>query len=697
MRRVGIDVGGTHTDLVLIDDEAQSFVVSKVPTSVDDPARASIEALKKLCDQARCDLGDLDYFMHGTTIATNIVLERNGAKTGLITTNGFRDILHIARHKRPQTFSLQLDLPWQSHPMVPRRRRIAVSERVAGPDGELLVPLDKDETRTAVRKLRDQGVEAISVCFMFAFLNPANEIRAREIIEEEAPGIFVTTSHEVVPQYREYERFSTTTLNAFVGPRTSAYLDHMDSQLREEGLAASMHLMQSSGGCATVDAATKKPVNLLLSGPVGGLLGGIWCGKTAGVDSVITLDVGGTSADIGVAPAGQIQFKHLLNTKIGDYHAMVPMAEVDAIGAGGGSIAYIDAGGQFQVGPRSAGANPGPACYGRGGEEPTATDCLVSLGWIAPDRYLGGRLTLDAELAREAVKTKLADRLNVSVEDAAIGAIRILTHNMVQAIEVNSVRRGYDPRDFALVAFGGAGALFASSIAGELSIPKIIIPTAPGLTSALGLLTSDVSYDQGRTVMTDTANPDFEVLDRAYLELEADAAEQLARDGFSGTDARIVRYADCRYLGQGYELRTEAAAGTADGDFINTLRNAFDAAHQRAYGSSFPEKPVQVVNARVVAIGVIPAVSAPHPATHAEAGVDVAVRTAAPATFWTGGQTVTLETPRYDRDKLVPGHVVPGPAIVEQMDTTTVIPPGLSATVDPSGNLIIPNGETTDG
>lgn len=692
MKRVGIDVGGTHTDLVLVDEKTDRLSVFKVPTSVDDPARASIEGLQQLCEQAGCGLGDLDYFMHGTTIATNIVLERNGAKTGLITTHGFRDILHIARHKRPQTFSLQLDLPWQKHPMVPRRRRFAVHERVTGPRGDLLVPLDEDATRAAVRKLRDQGVEAISVCFMFAFLNPVNEIRAREIIQEEAPDVFVTTSHEVVPQYREYERFSTTTLNAFVGPRTSAYLEHMDARLREGGLTVPMHLMQSSGGCATVEAAARKPVNLLLSGPVGGLLGGIWCGKTAGSDSVITLDVGGTSADIGVAPSGQVQFKHLLNTKIGDYHAMVPMAEVDAIGAGGGSIAYIDAGGQFQVGPKSAGANPGPACYGLGGSEPTATDCLVSLGWIAPDRFLGGRLKLDAALARDAVRTHLADRLGCSIEEAAIGAVRILTHNMVQAIEVNSVRRGYDPRDFALVAFGGAGALFATSIATELSIPKAVIPTAPGLTSALGLLTSNVSYDRGRTVMTDTANPDIAALDRAFADLENEAMAQLERDGFSGENARLVRYADCRYLGQGYELRAEALSGPVDDHFIQALRSAFDVAHQRAYGSSFEEKPVQIVNARVVAIGLIPTLATPAPASRSAGGPDDAIRAVEPASFWVDGGIDTMDTPRYQRDGLAPGHVVQGPAIIEQMDTTTVIPPGFSATVDVSGNLIIPNG-----
>ena len=690
MKRVGIDVGGTHTDLVLFDDEDRTLSVLKVPTSVDDPARASLDALAQLCEDAGCGVGDLDYFMHGTTIATNIVLERNGAKTGLVTTEGFRDILHIARHKRPQTFSLQLDLPWQSHPMVPRRRRFAVSERVCGPNGEVLKPLDEEQMRSVAKKLKQTGVEAVSICFMFSFLNPVNEIRAREIIEEEAPGIFVTASHEVVPQYREYERFSTTTLNAFVGPKTSAYLRRMEDELRKNGLKAPLHLMQSSGGCATVDAASRKPVNLLLSGPVGGLLGGIWCGKSAGVDNVISLDVGGTSADIGVAPGGEMQFKHLLNTQIADYHAMIPMAEVDAIGAGGGSIAYLDAGGQFQVGPRSAGANPGPACYGLGGDEPTATDCLVALGWIDPARFLGGRLPLNGDLAREAIEKHLAGPIGSSVEEAASGAVRILTHNMVQAIEVNSVRRGYDPRDFALVAFGGAGSVFAAAIATELSIAKVIIPTAPGLTSALGLLAANISYDNGQTVMTDTANPDFKALQSAYEALETDARSQLARDGFGEEQIRLLRFADCRYLGQGYELRAEAGVGPVDEKFTAQLRKSFDRAHHRAYGSSFPDKAVQIVNARVIAVGIIPNLPVAGDVDAESTDKAPEPRATAPAAFHFDGRIQVVDTRRYRRSDLSNGHRIEGPAIIEQMDTTTVIPPGRVATVDHAGNIIIP-------
>ncbi|MBM3523479.1 MAG: hydantoinase/oxoprolinase family protein, partial [Alphaproteobacteria bacterium] len=579
MIRVGVDVGGTHTDLVLVDDVSGGVAVHKVATSTRDPAQGAISALAELCATAGKRLADVGFFIHGTTIATNIILEHNGAKAGLITTEGFRDIIHIARHKRPHNFSLQLDLPWQSFPLVQRRHRLTVRERIAGPDGSVLVPLDEDGVRRAARQLKADGVEAIAICFLFSFLDPTHERRARAIVAEEAPGLFVCTSHEVAPQYREFERFSTTCLNAYVGPKTAGYLHRFEDALRRGGLDGGLHLMQSSGGCATVEAAADRPVTLLMSGPVGGLLGGIWAGESAGFRSVISLDVGGTSADIGVAPDGELQFKHLLDTRIGVYNAMVPMAEVDSIGAGGGSIAYVDAGGQFQVGPRSAGAEPGPCCYGRGGEEPAATDCQLVLGRLNPENFLGGRMRLDASLARAAIETRLARPLSMSVEEAALGAGRILTHNMVQAIEVNSVRRGWDPRDFALVAFGGAGPLFACDIARELAIPTVVVPPHPGLTSALGLLTSDISYDYGRTLMERLDRPDVTRIATAYAEMEAQAREQLARDRLADERVVFLRFAECRCLGQGYELRASAPAGPLDESFVDGVIAAFHDAH----------------------------------------------------------------------------------------------------------------------
>ena len=689
MKRIGVDVGGTHTDLVLVDEERGLTVVHKVATTVGDPSRGAIEGLQELCRKAGVALADIDYFMHGTTIATNIILEHNGARCGLITNEGFRDVLHIARHKRPMNFSLQLDLPWQKHELVQRRHRLTVAGRIGAPDGQVLQPLDEEALRAAVRQLRDDGVEAIAVCFLFSFLNPAHERRAAEIIAEEAPGLYVSLSHEVIPLYREYERFSTTCLNAYVGPRTARYLDRFEQSLRAIGLGSGLHLMQSSGGAATLDAATRRPVTLLMSGPAGGLLGGIWVGQTAGHPSVITLDVGGTSADIGVAPGGEVRFRHLLDTRIGDYHAMVPMVEVDTIGAGGGSIAGIDSGGQFQVGPRSAGADPGPCCYGKRGVEPAATDCQLMLGRIAESGLLGGRTPLRRDLAEAAISRALAEPLGISLEEAALSALRILTHNMVLAIELNSVRKGYDPRDFALVAFGGAGPLFACDIARELSIPKVLVPPAPGLTSALGLLTCDISYDHSTTQIQSLARADHDRIARAIADLEARALEQLERDGVPAARIELRRYADCRYLGQGYELRACGPAGPADADFVARLVDSFHEEHQREYGRHFPDKEVELVNLRVVGVGRIPRVE---PAALEAGGPepDLTARTGQRVVhFEIRGRATALETPVWLRDRLRAGNRIAGPAIVEQMDSTTVLTPDSSAEVDRAGNLVI--------
>lgn len=691
MRRIGVDIGGTHTDLVLIDEANGDLVVHKVPTSVGDLAAAALSGVEELCAKAGTSLSEIEHFMHGTTVATNIALEHNGARVGLITTDGFRDILHIARHKRPLTFSLQLDLPWQSFPLVQRRHRLTVPERIVGPNGRVERALDEEALRDAVRRLVDDGVEAIAVCFLMSFLNPVHEKRAGEIIAEMAPEMFVCLSHEVVPLYREYERFSTTALNAYVGPKTAAYLEGLAGILGDAGLRSDLRLMQSSGAAITWQAAQKQPVSLLMSGPAGGLIGGIWAGRQAGFDNVITLDVGGTSADIGVAPQGRLQFKHLLDTQLGPYNAMVPMAEVDAIGAGGGSIAYVDSGGQFQVGPRSAGADPGPCCYGKGGVEPTATDCLVVLGRIDPARFLGGRQPLDAAKAIAAVEGKLCGVLGMSGHRAALGAIKILTHSMVQAIEVNSVRKGYDPRDFALVAFGGAGPLFAVDIARALGVPTVVIPPAPGLTSALGLLASDVAYDFSQTLLTGTApeSADLERLSAAFAGLEKRARDQLRADGFPQAAIRIERIAECRYEGQGYELRAPTPPGPIDEGFLGKVRSAFDAEHDREYGDSSPDKPVTIVNIRVVGTGSIPRAEMPGIAEGTADCPPAALSSRSAVVFDTDGEVSVVDTPRYDRDRLLAGNVIQGPAVIDQMDSTTVLAADTRAVVDRHGSLII--------
>src|ERR671938_1150474 len=413
MKRLGVDVGGTFTDLIYVDDEAGTVLVHKIPTTPDDPSQGTVQGIRELTEQAGESPAALDQVFHGTTIATNIVIEHSGAQVGLITTEGYRDILHIARHKKPLNFSNYQDLPWQRYPVVRRRYRLTVPERITR-DGSVRVPLDEEKAREQVRKLKDAGVEAVAVCFLFSFLNPEHEQRLAEIVREEFPDAFLSVSSEVLPQYREYERFSTVCLNAYIGPKVARYVRRLEDELRALNVRTGVHLMTSASGVATAEGAVARPVNLLMSGPVAGVVGGIWAGRHAGYGNVITLDVGGTSADIGLAQEGRLRMKHLLDTKVGPYQAMIPMVDVDTIGAGGGSIAYVDAGGIFRVGPRSAGADPGPAAYGRGGTEPTSTDAQLLLGRLRPERgLLGGEMRLDPERAREDMD-RVAAQLGIS-------------------------------------------------------------------------------------------------------------------------------------------------------------------------------------------------------------------------------------------------------------------------------------------
>src|SRR3954447_24669684 len=567
MKRLGVDVGGTFTDLIYVDDEAGTVLVHKLPTTPDDPSRGTVQGIQELTARASASPAALDQVFHGTTIATNIVIEHNGAKVGMITTEGYRDILHIARHKKPLNFSNYQDLPWQRYPVVRRRYRLTVPERILK-DGSVLVPLDEERAREQVRRLKEEGVEAVAVCFLFSFLNAEHERRVAEIAREEFPEAFLSVSSEVLPQYREYERFSTVGRNAYVGPKVASYVERLEAELRAQGVRTGLHLMTSASGVATAEGAVQRPVNLLMSGPVAGVVGGIWARRQAAYDNVITLDVGGTSADIGLAQEGRLRMKHLLDTKVGPYQAMIPMVDVDTIGAGGGSIAYVDSGGIFRVGPRSAGAVPGPAAYDRGGTEATATDAMVNLGWIRPESVLGGGMALRTDLARKAFEDGPAGALGMSVEEAAYGAIQILTHSMVQSIEENSVRKGFDPRDFALVAEGGAGPLFGAVIALEVGTHSVLVPPYPGITSAMGLLATDMVYEYAATAYQRVSKLDPLALSQQFAGLEAQAQAQLASDGIPAERIMLQRVVDCRYVGQGYELRVDAASGEIDDAWV---------------------------------------------------------------------------------------------------------------------------------
>jgi len=690
MKRIGVDVGGTFTDLIYVDDEAGVIRVHKLPTTPDDPSQGTIQGLKELAAAAGAEPSSLDQVFHGTTIATNIVIEHTGARVGMLTTEGYRDILHIARHKKPLNFSNYQDLPWQAYPVVRRRDRLTVPERVTG-DGAVLVPLDEERAREQVRALKEAGVEAVCVCFLFSFLNPDHERRVAEIVREEFPEAFLSVSSEVLPQYREYERFSTVGLNAYVGPKVASYVARLGEELEALGVRSGLHLMTSASGVATSEAAIRRPVNLLMSGPVAGVVGGIWAGKQAGYDNVITLDVGGTSADIGLAQEGRLRMKHLLDTKVGPYQAMIPMVDVDTIGAGGGSIAYVDAGGIYRVGPRSAGAVPGPAAYGRGGTQATATDALVNLGWLLPEAFLGGGMSLDAEKARAAFADGPAAALGMSVEEASMGAVQILTHSMVQSIEENSVRKGFDPRDFALVAEGGAGPVFAVPIALEVGTPNVVVPPHPGIAAAMGLVATDMVYEYGATTYQRLSKLDAASLQSRFEELEALAAAQFADDGIEADRIVIQRIAEARYLGQGYELRVDVGSGAIDEAWVERLRADFHDIHEREYSRRFEESDIEVPNIRVRGIGLMPELSTPE-VQSGDASADHALRHEGEAWFLVEGSLEQVPTRYYDREALEAGNRLVGPAIVNQYDSTTVIPPGVEAHVDRFGNIVIEVG-----
>lgn len=686
MKRIGVDVGGTFTDFIYVDDDGK-IEVYKTSTTPHDPSIGMMEGINAICDKLNIAHDEIQEIFHGTTIATNMVLEHKGARAGMITTKGYRDIIHIARHKRPTNFSIVEDIPWQTHPVCRRRDRYGVSERVVAPDGAELIPLDEDEVRAAVRKMKQDKVEAIAVCFLFSFLNPAHERRVKEIIKEEYPEAYISLSSEVLPQFREYERFTTTGLNAYIGPTTARYIKQLGTTLKEQGYTAKVHLMQSFGGVASAEAAQEKPVNLLLSGPVGGVLGAIWTSKLTDLKNVITLDIGGTSADISVLANLQPVMKHLLDTKVGGYSAMVPMVDVGTIGAGGGSIAYIDEGGFFRVGPQSAGAVPGPACYNRGGTEPTVSDANIILGRLGT-KLLGGRMDIKPELAAEAIMEKVGVPLGQTLDEAALGIIDVMNNNMIQEIEKESVRRGFDPREFALFACGGAGSLHACSIARELGMKNVIVPLNPGTLCAVGLVNTDLMYDFSKTEMQLSTHVKLDVLDADYAALEREAVDRLTEDNMTPDRIVIQRVADCRYEGQGYEMRVPVVGGAVTEETIEKLKESFHEVHAKQFGRSYRNVAVEIVNIRVIGTGGIEDLE-PVMIESGDGDISAAQVGEREVTFRVDGEPVHMVTKVYDRTKFKAGDEIPGPAIINQMDTTIVIEPNCTGHVNDYGIIVI--------
>ena len=686
MKLLGVDIGGTFTDLVLSDSEGGTTFVHKVPSTVDDPSVGMIEGIKELCATAGVQVSDVGHLLHGTTVATNCLLTYEGAKTGLITTKGFRDILHIGRHQRPEHYSIMQEIPWQDRPLVRRRHRVVVTERI-GPNGEVITPLDEEEAAQAIGRLREDGVEAIAVCFLFAHVNPRNEDRVKEMVEELYPEAFVTTSASIFPQFREFERFTTAAINAFIGPKVERYVDHLASRVEGEGVGSGVHIMRSNGGVATTKVAAAKPVTLLLSGPAAGVLGGDWTAKIDGRSHVITFDVGGTSADIGIVTPRGISEASARDTWIAGYPVMVPILDAHTIGAGGGSVAYVDAGGAFRVGPRSAGAKPGPACYGVGGAEPTVTDAHVVLGRLDKEYFLGGEMEIFPEKAFSVVEG-LAGQLELDLYEAAEGVLTVLNNSMANAIRSRTIQKGHDPRDFTLVAFGGAGPLHAAEVAASMGIREVLIPPYPGITSAVGLLTTDLRYDEIRNEFMLNVAMDFDRLNRDLDELAAVVRGQLIADGVPSSDITIERGADCRYVGQGYELRARIPDGEVTAANVDVIWKNFHAIHEEEYGHFFADNPIELVSLRVVGVGKSPKMVAPTIEAGGHDGSEGYLRSES-VHFRQNGKPHPMETRYYDRHRLRSGSVIQGPAVFFQKDSTTVVPPGWRVSVESTGNLIV--------
>jgi len=675
--RLGVDTGGTFTDLCLVDETTGRIEVAKVSSTPENPADAVINGIKKLITEKNLKPGRISFLIHGTTVATNALLEGKGAPTALITTAGFEDVLLIGRQSRPRLYDFWAQRPT---PIVPRSLCFGAPERITH-TGEELRPLEHEAVGSFIRKIKDRGIHSIGVCLLHAYANPIHEQQIKTLIQDLHPEAFVTISSEILPEFREYERTSTICINAYVMPKVNAYVRRLEGMLQDMGVASELYIMQSNGGVITAQMARESSARTVLSGPAGGALIGVHLSEALKTPNVITIDMGGTSSDICLIESSTP--KLTTEADIEGYPIKLPMIDINTIGAGGGSIAWIDAGGALRVGPRSAGADPGPVCYGRGGEAPTVTDANVILGRLNPVCILGGEMKVHLDRAVEVVTEKIARPLNIDLMQAAEGIIAVVNANMIRGIRRVSVEQGYDPRDFSLVPFGGAGPLHGVELAQALNMTRVAVPAHPGIASAFGMLAADVRHDYVQTLIIDSDRIAGDRLETIYHELEVQGQAQLAREGFRGEAIGLSRLADMRYAGQSYELTLPVPDGKIATDVLDALFERFHRAHQQSYGYSREGEVIEFVNFRVVAQGKLPRSgrtnnwpAGPKPSRPADT-----------RTVWFQGRGV--ETPIYERSRLVKDQVIGGPAIVEQLDSTIVIPPGFQAAVDASGTIII--------
>jgi N-methylhydantoinase A len=674
---IALDIGGTFTDLVAFDLAAGTVRQAKSSTTPFDLG----VGIRNTLGKSDLKISDAETFVHGSTVAINTAIERTGADTVLLVTQGMRDVYQIGRGSRPESYNLFFNRP---RPYVRRRATFEVTERLNAA-GEVVTALDERGAREIVGRLRENGAKSVAVCFLHSWANPGHEAALGEIVGEEVPGVFCSLSHEILREYREYERMSTTVLNAYVGPKVSAYLEDLETLLESEGFDGQFLIMQSNGGSMSPGTAKRIPVATMESGPVGGIIAAAEISRPLGHANVIAFDMGGTTAKVSLVrdSTPDIAQGYFVGGAARGHPVMYPVVDIVEVGAGGGSIAWLDEVGALKVGPRSAGGHPGPVCYGQGGEAPTVTDANAVLGRLVADRFLGGEMPLDVEAARRAIDSQIAKPLGMTVEQAALGILRIAIAEMSLAVRSVSVGRGHDPRDFAMVAFGGAGPLHAAEIARELHIPSVIIPRLPGHFSAFGMLLADLRHDYVRTYYHPLEDSDFDEIEAIFDDLIAEGRAVLREEGVEDEAMEFQRTLDMRYIGQEFPIQTPIAGDTLAKRDTAILRQTFDAIHDRRFGHQAIDEPVEVVNLRLTATGRRRRVALPE----IRGGGDEGLIGERPVIHNDAGQPVSAGI--YDRERLAAGATLAGPASVVEYASTTVLLEGDSLTVMPGGELMI--------
>jgi N-methylhydantoinase A len=683
--RLGFDIGGTFTDLVAINESSGEIVAVKCPTTPKDPSQGVASGLSVLLQRLKCTGSNFSIAVHSTTLVTNTVIERAGAVTVLLTTKGFRDVLEIGREKRITVYDLFEE---KLAPLVPRTLRLELDERVLY-DGTVEKKLSGDEVRKLARKISKLGAEAIAVCLIHSYANPRNEKITKTILSKRCPDASLSLSSEILPQWREYERTSTTTINAYTQPKTAKYMHVIEQTLRSNGFRGGLFIMQSSGGLATVDTASRFPVRIIESGPAAGVLAAAYLGKLTGSSNMLSFDMGGTTAKCCLIANGtprvtnDFEVAGYMYLRGSGYPVTVPTVDLLEIGAGGGSIAHLDYG-LLKVGPKSAGADPGPACYPSGGDEPTVTDADLTLGYINPGYFLGGDILLSKERAEEVIEEKIASKLGIGIEEAAAGIHNVVNSNMSRAMRIVSVERGHDPSSLTLVAFGGAGPVHASRLARQLKIQRLVVPLAAGVTSALGLLVADLKFDFARTRITILDDAAKKEISELYEEMKSEAGKLLSSTPYK---RKFFKHVDMRYAGQAYELTVPFGEGYDQFDF-DKLKQDFLRLYQDRYGYSRSD-PIQCVNWRLIAIGEVPKARLAGQPNPGSRSLQACLKGRRRAYFPEAGGFIECNV--YDRYKLWKGIRLTGPAIIEERESTCVVLPRQKVTVDEYANLLIEN------